>query len=387
MRPYFLKTSALKTSVVGTSVLGTSALKSSVLKISTLSVLILSLHFTGSAQTTDQVDPDDQKDTSSNKLKEYDEIVIKRKGDKDSKVTVEIKDGQVFVNGTPVKNFNDDNVSVRIKSMKIIDGRNFTFRNWDGGGQPPMISISPMQPFGGDGGALDMDGLMEGARIKGAMLGVMSAAPEKEGAGAKIKEVSKGSAAEKAGLKAGDLITRVDEIAIAGPKDLVEAVHKYKPKDKITITYTRDGKSQKATAILGESRQMNLQRFNVPPQGGDDELNPGQQGWGGQDFRNLFAPPAPGSGARLGIRAQDTEDGNGVKVLDVVDDSPADKAGVKEGDLITSFDGKKVDNAASLRMMAMASRAKTSVKIALTRDGKPLELELKTPKKLRSADL
>ena len=44
-----------------------------------------------------------------------DEIIIKRKGDKDSKVTIEIKDGQVFINGKPADDFDDDNLIIRRK--------------------------------------------------------------------------------------------------------------------------------------------------------------------------------------------------------------------------------------------------------------------------------
>ena len=91
--------------------------------------------------------------------------------------------------------------------------------------------------------------------------------------------------------------------------------------------------------------------------------------------------------SRLGIKAQDTEDGKGVKVLEVADESPAGKVGVKEGDIITHFDGKEVNSALNLADAARASRGKPSVKINLLRGGKPLELEIRTPKKLRTADL
>ena len=47
---------------------------------------------------------------------EYDEIIIKRKDvGKDGKVTIEIKDGEVKVNGKPLEEYENENLSVRRK--------------------------------------------------------------------------------------------------------------------------------------------------------------------------------------------------------------------------------------------------------------------------------
>jgi serine protease Do len=90
---------------------------------------------------------------------------------------------------------------------------------------------------------------------------------------------------------------------------------------------------------------------------------------------------------KFGIRAQDTEDGKGVKVLDVDDESTAAKAGIKEGDIITRFDGKEINSATALTEAAHAAKEKASVKISLIRDGKTQEVEVHVPKRLRTADL
>jgi serine protease Do len=89
----------------------------------------------------------------------------------------------------------------------------------------------------------------------------------------------------------------------------------------------------------------------------------------------------------IGIRAQDTEDGKGAKVLDVSDDSPAEKAGIREDDVITSFDGKKINNADELSAAAKEARTKTSVEIKYNRDGKSQTAEIKIPKKLKTTNL
>jgi len=197
-----------------------------------------------------------------------------------------------------------------------------------------------------------------------------------------IRDISDSSAAGKAGLKKGDIIVKVDEISVDNPEELSEAIHKYKPQDKVTITFYRDKKKQQVTAVLGKAHKT-AQTFQYSM--------PDMQGF---EFKKMMPPMDNFPGfegfkgrARLGIHAQDTEEGKGVKVLEVDDESAAAKAGVKEGDVITRFDGKEVNSASTLAEAAQASKAKPSVHINLLRAGKPLDLEIKTPRKLRTADL
>ncbi|MEU4396142.1 trypsin-like peptidase domain-containing protein [Kribbella sp. NPDC023855] len=69
--------------------------------------------------------------------------------------------------------------------------------------------------------------------------------------GATIGEVTPGGAADKAGLKSGDVVTAIDGKAIASGDALVAAVRSHRPDDEVTITFTRDGKSQQIKAKLG----------------------------------------------------------------------------------------------------------------------------------------
>src|SRR5580698_10371812 len=87
------------------------------LKAAGMAILALTLHATGFSQ-------DEAPKEKKSKLGDHDEIVIKQKGDKDSKVTVEIKDGQVFINGKQVDEYDDDNISVH-KRVHVFDGENF----------------------------------------------------------------------------------------------------------------------------------------------------------------------------------------------------------------------------------------------------------------------
>lgn len=371
------------------------------LRLTGLSALVLLLQASGFAQSETGKETDKQdKDTSVNHLRGYDEIIIKRKSDKDAKVTIEIKNGEVFIDGRPASDFKDEDLSVRKRKTRILDGRTFSYNSpdWDmvapnppgEPGEPgePRIYMTP-SPFRNGGGAWNYEGKkLRTTAPNQAFLGVSSEkAPE--GDGAKITGISDSSAAAKAGLKKGDIITKVDEISVDNPEELSDAIHKYRPQDKVTIVFVRDGKKQQVTATLGKARKTTqTYQYSMP----DLQNMPDLQGF---DFKEMmppmekfrdFGPGFKGQG-RLGIRAQDTEDGKGVKVLSVDDASAADKAGIREGDIITRFDGKEVNSASALAESAQGSRTKPGVHVNLLRNGKPLDLEIKTPKKLRTADL
>lgn len=322
-----------------------------------------------------QDDKADKKDKDKEKVKQYDEIIIRKKTDKDGgKVTVEIKDGEVLVNGKPLEDFEDENISVRKRKSGAIVG---------------SINGSPFRSHGGTAlnfNSEDLHTFGLGGDSKSAFLGV---ATDGSKDGAKVEEVTKGSAAEKAGLKKGDVITKVGDKAVFSQEDVAAEVKKHKPEDKVAITYKRDGKEQKATATLGK-RSGAIAFGNTF---GEGFSAPDLRSFPNFDFnwddRNGSAPRIfyNNSRGRLGIKAQDTEDGKGVKVLDVDDESIAGKAGVKEDDIITEFNGKAVNSADELAAAAREAREKPSVTVKVLRDGKAQTLELKTPKKLKTANL
>jgi serine protease Do len=63
--------------------------------------------------------------------------------------------------------------------------------------------------------------------------------------------IASGSPAEKAGLKANDIITKVNNDAIDENNPLTRLIRKYNPGDKVTFTILRDGKEQKVDVTLG----------------------------------------------------------------------------------------------------------------------------------------
>jgi putative serine protease PepD len=70
------------------------------------------------------------------------------------------------------------------------------------------------------------------------------------GDGAKIVEVTGGSSAADAGMKAGDVITAVDGQRITGADSLVATIRSYRPDDSVTVTWQRGGQSQQASVKL-----------------------------------------------------------------------------------------------------------------------------------------
>lgn len=74
--------------------------------------------------------------------------------------------------------------------------------------------------------------------------------------GVYINEVSKGSAADKAGLQKGDVIIAVDSVKVTDGASVQEAVSKYRPGDKAVVTYIRDGKQKNVKVTFQSSTEQ-----------------------------------------------------------------------------------------------------------------------------------
>jgi len=302
------------------------------------------------------------------------EIIIRQKGDKDAKITLEIKNGEYFINGKPLEKFDDQNV--------IVEKREFS-EDIDMNG---IYSPSPFRINPGDEDRMERDyrNRDEMARkiqksiqvsMNSAYLGVSSRKSEK--GGATVLEVTKGSPAEKAGIKKGDIITKVNDSKIESPEGLFETIHNFKPGDKVKIFFTRDGKEQSVTATLEKSefkqKDFNYNyNFRMPPM---PEMY-------GMDM-DSWAHKQP----KLGIKAQDAEDGKGVNVLEVEDSSAAFKSGLKKGDIILQFDGADVNSTNELVDQMQEARHKQAIKVKILRAGVTQEIEIKIPRKLKTAEL
>ncbi len=74
--------------------------------------------------------------------------------------------------------------------------------------------------------------------------------------GAVIREINPGSAAEKAGLEVGDVITKVDDTLITDSDSLIATVRSYRPGDTVTVTFTRDGDEQTVKVTLESDAEL-----------------------------------------------------------------------------------------------------------------------------------
>jgi serine protease Do len=234
------------------------------------------------------------------------------------------------------------------------------------------------------------------AQSNAAFLGVIS---EENELGAKINEVSKGSPAEKAGLKKDDIITNVNEEKITGPKDLYDAIGKYKPSDKVQISILKNGAKTKLTAELEKNKAQSFS-YSIPNQGMTIEPNfvpstPRGRGNNGTQRFGFELPQMPELNnffgniekPKLGISVEDVEENEGVKISSVSENSPAAKAGLKEDDIITEVNDKKVKDVDGIKPIIKAATEGTIFKFNITRNGKKTVIEVKIPKKLKTADL
>jgi serine protease Do len=212
-----------------------------------------------------------------------------------------------------------------------------------------------------------------------ALLGVFT---EKNEKGAIIREIMKGTPAEKAGLKADDIITAINGVAINSAEELTQEVGKYTPDTKITITYLRNQQTENTTALLatnnGETNRNYQFKdtivFNI-----DDMF---------KSFppdRNEWAPKP--RKLQLGVGIQDMENGKGVKITSVTENSPAAIAGIKKDDVILSVNGTALTDINDLRRTLNDTKEGDKWKIEYERGNKKSSTEVVFPKKLKTADL
>ncbi len=149
--------------------------------------------------------------------------------------------------------------------------------------------------------------------------------------GVLVTGVTEDGPAEKAGILKGDVIQYFNDEKIRRPSNLVDAVRESKPGSKAVVKIVRDGKKKEVTATIGE---LNIKKFDFD--------------WkDGRDFKFEFKRRA-----YLGVGLQELNDdlaeyfdvkaGEGALVLTVEEDSPAQKAGVKSGDVIVKLGDAEV---------------------------------------------
>jgi serine protease Do len=319
--------------------------------------------------------------------RETQEITIRKDGDKEMNLKVEINGDKITVNGKPLAEFKDSGIVINKRKMILQGGGNKLYFNDDKEGGQEFN-------FGDALGESFQNEMEEGVETNKPFLGVVT---ETKDDGVEIKEIVKGSAAEKAGLQKGDIITKIGNEKINSPEVLSDMISFKKPKDEVKISYKRDGKTNMAKAVLGNRKSNNVRNFTFKmPQGMERQFNmPGQrapltnmEGFN-EDMMELSQNVADAFPFRkkIGIKIQDTEDGGNVKVINVEDSSAAAIAGIKKDDLITEINGKKIDNTDDAREELQPDEDKKAYKIKVKRKGEELNFEVKIPRKLKTANL
>lgn len=302
-----------------------------------------------------------QEDKTEKAKTDWENIVINRKGDISGKTVIEIDGDKIKVNGKEVKpGQQTDDISVHRSRIQGV--RSLSPSTWSYSYNDDNYSL-----FNEDENR--------------AMLGVVTAAHAK---GALINTITKDGGADKAGLKKGDVITRIAEDKIEDPNDVSKSIRKHKPGEKVKITFLRDDKEQTATAELSKYKGVKINSFNSMPRVDWQRTIPGDLADRAESGQGFYFPSMR---PRLGLSIQDTDDGKGVKVLEVEADGNAAKAGIKKDDIITHMDGTAIESTDEATRMIRNNKDKASFRLQILRDGKSQNIEVKQPRKLKTADL
>jgi serine protease Do len=156
--------------------------------------------------------------------------------------------------------------------------------------------------------------------------------------GVLVSSVQPGFAAEKAGLKAGDIITTLDGRSVKDSDDLVADISVRKPGSTVKVGYMRNGQKLETTVTIGDRAKM-LAAVTTGPGNQDDNSGPA-------------APDAVQS--KLGLSVGDLPQGapeglHGVLVQSVKPGSFADEIGIQQGGVIVSVNRHPVHNLAEFR--------------------------------------
>jgi S1-C subfamily serine protease len=149
----------------------------------------------------------------------------------------------------------------------------------------------------------------------------------KEGNGVYVTDVPNGGAAKEAGIKEGDFITAVNGVKVTSGPEMVEQVARYKPGDKISLTYSRDGKEN--TVNLTLKNKANTTGI-VKYQSALDKL--------GANFEDVDKKTA-----------NENQISGGVVVKNITDNSPIKKSRIQEGFIIISVNGNEINSVDDLK--------------------------------------
>jgi serine protease Do len=185
--------------------------------------------------------------------------------------------------------------------------------------------------------------------------------------GVKITEVYKDSPAAAAELKQDDIIIAVDGQAVTGTKNLIELVQQKKAGEVVEIEYLRDGTSGKTKAELAQAvmKKVMVRPFKSPHQ---LKFMVEDQTWLGVHMMELTGQLREYFGVA---------EGQGILVKEVLKDSPAEKGGLKAGDIIIKVAEKKVRDLHDIKRAINYFEPGDEIEIKVIRDKKEKTFEVK----------
>jgi predicted metalloprotease with PDZ domain len=236
--------------------------------------------------------------------------------------------------------------------------------------------------------------------------------------GVVLGRIAPDSPASKSGLRENDVVTEINGQQVEGAMQFRRMIREIPAGRNVQLTVWREGRTQKINVALGKSEELrrNMMRvapgtpgafaFRMPelPEMPDVPDVPEVAEVPGMPSMEGDGPMLYAGHPRLGIDAEDlngqlgsffgTPDGEGILVRSVNSGSPAEKAGVKAGDVITSLNGERIRSVGDLRQKLAAqhrekdknaekdneSKDKTrTVKLGVLRNKSEISLNVELP--------
>jgi serine protease Do len=214
-----------------------------------------------------------------------------------------------------------------------------------------------------------MHQLIKDGKVRRGMLGIniqnitedtARALELKERSGILVSNVRSGSAADKAGIKRGDIITAINGDKIEDSNVLRNKVAGTLPGTEIKLTVVRDGETLELTATLDEFDLSDSQR---PGPGGNPREGASPQNQGGRLGLSL-EPITPQTARRFGLEPTD----GGMVVTEVDPGGPAAESGIMRSDIILEINRKPVASVEDVRA-AVESAGNRPVLLLISRGG------------------
>ncbi|MFQ6112707.1 MAG: PDZ domain-containing protein, partial [bacterium] len=193
--------------------------------------------------------------------------------------------------------------------------------------------------------------------------------------GVLINDVAEDSPAEDAGLREEDVIIRFDGKRIRNSKELSRAIRSKEPGDRVKIEIIRDGKRKKIALRIAERPRRFYSRYDREPRSFYFPFRRYRRPWLGVHMAELNQDLAE----YFNVNERD-----GVLILSVEEDSPAEDSGLKAGDVMTQIDDKKIRDTEDVEDIIQDKDVGDEVEIKIIRRGNEQTVKVELGKAPRS---